>query len=107
MTTIDFVSVGVIAVFDQDSGEVLHVHEKIVEVTDGAYKCGSEISEDERRELQEKIAAQHSDRRIDSVIAGAEFGHALGRPVNYRVEPGSRSLHADPLDTTAEIPVNR
>ena len=95
---IDLVSVGIIAAYDKDTGEVLHVHETIVEVTNGEYHCGDHITEQECEDIKRQIAEKCKDRNIEIVDGPPELGMAQDRPVRYRVDLKNRSVSVEPVE---------
>ena len=99
-TEIDFASVGIIVAYDKETGEVLHVHEKIVEVTNGEYHCGDHITQEERDEILDEVATRESSRKVSIIEGSSDMGIAQEKPVRYRIDLETQTLHLAPLEST-------
>ena len=66
---IDHVLVGIVVAFDADTGEVLDVNEKYVEIVDGKPGYGTEITPTECEEVRADTARSFPHRRIDLVVS--------------------------------------
>jgi hypothetical protein len=86
--------VGLIVAFDADTGEVLHVHEKVVETVDDVPGCATEITSDECNEIRRMAAQEHCTRRVDVIT---EMGPSEEDDLHYRyhVDPMTRELRAE------------
>jgi hypothetical protein len=97
---IDFVSAGLIVTFEADTGDVLHIREKIVETVDGKPGCSIKITNEECEQLREKIARDHAGRRVDAIVASPDTeNYALIGPKRYLVDPMTRKLRIERDDS--------
>jgi hypothetical protein len=85
--------VGLVVAFDADTGEVLHVHEKVVETVDGAPGCRAEITSEECSEIREMAARSHCNRRVDVITEMGPSDEDVH--YRYRVDPMTRVLRAE------------
>jgi hypothetical protein len=84
---------GLVVAFDADTGEVLHVHEKVVETVDGAPRCRAEITSEECSEIREMAAQNHCNRRVDVITEKGPSDEDVR--YRYRVDPMTRVLRAE------------
>jgi hypothetical protein len=91
--TIGLERVGLVVAFDADTGEVLHVHEKLVETVDGAPNCRTEITSEECSEIREMAAQSHCNRRVDVITEMGPKDEDVH--YRYRVDPMTRVLRAE------------
>jgi hypothetical protein len=89
---IDRERVGLIIAFDADTGEVLHVHEKVVE-TDGSPGCRAEITSEDCSEIREMAAQDHCNRRVDVITDNGPSEEDLR--YHYHVDLMTRVLRAE------------
>jgi hypothetical protein len=85
--------VGLIIAFDADTGEVLHVHEKVVETVDGSAGYSTEITSEECGEIRELAAQDHCNRRVDVITDKRPSDEDLR--YHYHVDPMTRVLRAE------------
>ena len=91
---IDHVSAGVVVVFDPETGDVLHTDEKFVETVNGTPSGPTEITPGECEEVRVAAVKIHPRRRLDAVVASAEFAPCEGS--RLCVDPMTRSLRLEP-----------
>ena len=93
---IDHVLVGIVVAFDADTGEVLDINEKFVEIVDGKPGYGTEITPTECEEVRADTARSFPHRRVDLVVAPPEMVQREGEaPVRYHVDPMTRKLRVE------------
>jgi hypothetical protein len=85
--------VGLVVAFDADTGEVLHVHEKLVETVDGTPSCRAEITSEECSEIREMVAQNHCNRRVDVITEKGPSDEEVH--YRYRVDLMMRVLRAE------------
>ena len=95
---IDHVLAGIVVAFDAETGDVLHVHEKIVETVDGQPGCATEISSEECEEISRR------DRPRLAPAGGSTFSPRRRKWSNGRTRSPS-DYHVDPM--TRELRVER
>lgn len=81
---------GTVVVFDAMTGEVLHVHEKIVEIERGNSGKKCKVKNRECEEVRAQIAAECPGRRIDAVIAPRDMVPGPGE--HYCVDALNRTV---------------
>ena len=98
LPNIDHRLVGVVVAFDADTGDVLHVHQKFVEVVDGEPSYSTEMTPDECEEIRAEAARYHPRQRVDVIMPPPELVQRDGEaPVRYHVDPMTRKLRVEPL----------
>jgi hypothetical protein len=94
---IDHMLVGIVVAFDAETGEVLHVQERLVETVDGKPGCTTEITSDECEEIRGDAAQNYPRRRVDVIVAPPEMGEREdAAPTRYHVDPMTRKLRVEP-----------
>ena len=81
---------GTVVVFDAGNGEVLHVHEKIVETEGGNSDKKCKVKSRECEEVRAQIAAECRGRRVDAVIAPRDLVPGPGE--HYCVDALNRTV---------------
>lgn len=89
---IDNKLVGLIVAFDAETGDVLHIHQKLVETVDGKAGYSTDIAPDEWEEIR-------SDSHADAwtfVVAPPELGQREGEAfIRYHVNPMTGKLRKE------------
>ena len=93
---IDNRRIGIVVTFDADTGDVLHVHEKLVETIDGESSYSTDITADECEETRAYAARTFPRRRVDVIVASPELHQADAPGMRYHVDPMSRKLRVEP-----------
>jgi hypothetical protein len=88
----DHMLVGVVVAFDAETGDVFHIHQKIVETTDGKPAFSPEITTEEREKIRADAARDNPRRRVDVMVAPPEMAPSQGELVSYHVDPMTRKL---------------
>ena len=90
---IDHVLVGIVVAFDADTGEVLDVNEKFVEIVDGKPGYDTEITPTECEEVRADTARSFPHRRVDFIVAPPEMVHREGEaPVRNLISEATQLL---------------
>jgi len=84
---IDNVATGLVVAFDADTGDVVHVHERLVESVDGAAVKADLPDAETCESIRCQAAEAHPRRRIDAIAVAADAVPS---------EEGRR-LHVDPM----------
>ena len=93
LNKMDHVSAGLIVAFDADTGEVVHIREKIIETVDGKPACKVSISPEECEQVRCTAAQRRPGCRVDAVIAPPDTeNHDHNGSKRYHVDPISRKL---------------
>lgn len=87
---IDNVVTGLVLAFDADTGDVVHVHERLAESIDGAEVKQTLVDRDTCEAIRCEVADVHPRRRIDAIAVSADIAGA---------EEGT--LHVDPMTRQA------
>jgi hypothetical protein len=93
---IDNVSAGYVIAYDAKGGDVLWVHEKIVEVIRGREERPIRISEAEREQVRVEAGQVFRGRAVEVLIAPQGF--ALRENVRISVDPDTKVLREIPDD---------
>lgn len=97
---IDNVATGLVVAFDADTGDVVHVHETLVESTDGA-AVKAELPDAETCEsIRCEAAEAHPRRRIDAIAVKADAAPSEGGRLH--VDPMTRQIRQTREPTFAD-----
>lgn len=89
-TKIDNVATGLVVAFDADTGDVVHIHETLVESVEGAAVKAEPPDAETCESIRCQAAEAHPRRRIDAIAVRAEAGPSEGERLH--VDPMTRQL---------------
>jgi hypothetical protein len=92
---LDHALAGFVVAFDTETGDVLHVRERLVETIDGKPVNATQITPDECEEVRAEAARNAPRRRVDVIVAPPDAGHPEGERVRYHVDPMTRKLRIE------------
>jgi hypothetical protein len=76
---IDNKLVGLIVAFDAETGDVLHIHQKLVETVDGKAGYSTDIAPDEWEEIRSDTTRRRPRQRVDVRRGASRTRPARGR----------------------------
>lgn len=97
LPNVDHVLMGLIVAFDAETGDVLQVHQKIVETEDGEAVVSKDITAEESDSVRAVAARLFPRRRVAVIVVPPEVVPPEGQRVRYHVDPQTRKLRVESL----------